>query len=80
MVWRMSCAAGVGPLIQLHGRVNANAYLSTSLHFSCKYNDEISKWPGQSPHLSPIENHWKILVNKVAPTLLISHSCNPLKC
>ncbi|KAI5085653.1 hypothetical protein C0J45_2335, partial [Silurus meridionalis] len=26
MVWGMCSAAGVGPLIQLHGRVNANVY------------------------------------------------------
>lgn len=26
MVWGMFSAAGVGPLIQLHGRVNANVY------------------------------------------------------
>ncbi len=28
MVWGMFFAAGVGPLIQIHGRVNANIYLN----------------------------------------------------
>ena len=28
MVWGMFSAAGVGPLVQLHGRVNANVYVN----------------------------------------------------
>ena len=28
MVWGMFYAAGVGPLVKLHGRVNANVYVN----------------------------------------------------
>ncbi|GFT89693.1 transposable element Tcb1 transposase [Trichonephila clavipes] len=53
------------PLLRIAGTLNSQRYISEVLEFFVNRQIELLPWPARSPDLSPIENMWSMVAQRL---------------
>ncbi|GFV57078.1 transposable element Tcb1 transposase [Trichonephila clavipes] len=67
MIWGAFEYTSQSPLVRIKGTINSACYISGNVQtFLDTENIQLLLWPAHSPHLSPIENIWSMVAERLA--------------